>query len=168
MKNVQDILRDQNDFLDAEIMRRTSEVQLTQNLTIYMMASLAEWRDNETGNHIRRTQLYVKSLAERLRLNPRYSHVLNEDNNIELIVKSAPLHDIGKVGIPDRILLKLGYFEPEEYEIMKTHATLGRALIIKAERDFGVGIPFFKYAEEIAYGHHEKSDGSGIAKIVRG
>ncbi|HEY6528803.1 MAG TPA: two-component system response regulator [Cellvibrionaceae bacterium] len=168
VKRVQDFLKDKNAFLASEVNKRTAEIMAIQDVTINAMASLAETRDNETGNHIRRTQRYVKALAEKLRFNPRFAHFLNDDKTIELLYKSAPLHDIGKVGIPDRILLKPGRFEPEEFEIMKTHTTLGRDAILQAEKDLGVEMPFLKYAKEIAYSHQEKWDGSGYPEGLSG
>lgn len=159
-KRVQDFLRDQNKFLEHEVDKRTREVMALQDVTIHTMASLAETRDSDTGNHIRRTSNYVKVLAEKLKLHPRFGYFLTE-KTIELLFKSAPLHDIGKVGIPDRILLKPGKFEPHEFEIMKTHTTLGRDAIMAAERDLGIEVDFLKFAKEIAYGHQEKWDGSG-------
>jgi len=167
MKRVHDFLRDQNQFLETEVERRTREVVALQDVTIHAMASLAETRDSETGNHIRRTAHYVKALAQQLRTHPRFAGFLT-DNVIELLFKSAPLHDIGKVGIPDRILLKPGPFEPYEMEIMKTHTTLGRDAIIAAERELGVEVDFLKYAKEIAYGHQEKWDGSGYPQGLAG
>jgi len=160
MKRVHDFLRDQNQFLETEVALRVREIAALQDVTIHAMASLAETRDSETGNHIRRTSHYVKALAEQLRPNPRFSAFLT-DATIELLFKSAPLHDIGKIGIPDRILLKPGRFEPHEMEIMKTHTTLGRDAIMAAERELGIEVDFLKYAKEIAYGHQEKWDGSG-------
>jgi response regulator RpfG family c-di-GMP phosphodiesterase len=124
------------------------------------MASLAETRDNDTGNHIRRTQFYLKALAEHLKDHPRFRHFLS-DTMINMLFKSAPLHDIGKVGIPDRILLKPGRFEPEEFAIMKTHTTLGRDAIQHAEDQLGTEVEFLMHAKEIAYYHQEKWDGSG-------
>jgi putative two-component system response regulator len=168
LKRVQDFLRDQNAFLETEVVKRTVEVSAIQDATIHAMASLAETRDSETGNHIRRTQHYVKALAEKLRFNPRFAYFLNDDKTIEMLFKSAPLHDIGKVGIPDRILLKPGRFEPEEFEIMKTHTTLGRDAIIQAERELGIEMPFLRYAKEIAYSHQEKWDGSGYPEGLSG
>ena len=88
-------------------------------------------------------------------------HFLNQENIIETLYKSAPLHDIGKVGIPDAILLKPGRLEPEEFDIMKFHPALGLNAILHAEKELGIEVPFLKYAKEIAYGHHEKWDGSG-------
>ncbi len=160
VKAAADFLKDQNDYLEQEVLRRTKEVTAIQDVTIHAMASLAETRDNETGNHIRRTQHYVKVLAEHLREHPRFRHFL-DDETIKLIFKSAPLHDIGKIGIPDRILLKPGRFTPEEFEIMKTHTTLGRDAIAHAEQQLGMNVDFLCLAKEIAYGHQEKWDGSG-------
>jgi putative two-component system response regulator len=161
IKRMQDFLRNQNSFLEAEIIKRTREITAIQDVTIHAMASLAETRDNETGNHIRRTQNYVRVLAQKLRHHPRFSHFLDDDKIIELLYKSAPLHDIGKVGIPDKILLKPGRFEPEEFEVMKQHPALGRSAILNAEYELGLEVPFLKYAKEIAYAHQEKWDGSG-------
>eukprot|EP01041_Mallomonas_annulata_P019797 gene19797-39300_t len=160
VKAAADFLRDQNEFLEKEVARRTREVVAIQDVTIHAMASLAETRDNETGNHIRRTQHYVKVLAEKLRDHPRFSGFLN-DATIKLLFTSAPLHDIGKIGIPDRILLKPGRFTPEEFEIMKTHTTLGRDAIDHAEAMLGMSVEFLSMAKEIAYGHQERWDGSG-------
>lgn len=131
------------------------------------MASLAETRDTDTGNHIRRTQYYVRALAENLKTHPRFARFLT-DHNIDMLYKSAPLHDIGKVGIPDRILLKPGPFEPHEMEIMKTHTTLGRDAIQHAEDSLGIEVEFLKMAKEIALGHQEKWDGSGYPAGLSG
>ena len=167
LKEHADFLRDQNEFLEQEVQERTREVVAIQDVTILAMASMAETRDPETGNHIRRTQFYVKALAERLKEHPRFSAVLS-DSYIKLLFKSAPLHDIGKVGIPDRILLKPGRFEPHEFEIMKTHTTLGRAAIEHAERSLGTPMAFLSIAKEIAYSHQEKWDGSGYPEGLAG
>ncbi|MES3008872.1 MAG: two-component system response regulator [Pseudomonadota bacterium] len=168
VKQMQDFLRDKAAYLEEEVARRTMQVVAIQDVTIHAMASLAETRDNETGNHIRRTQHYLKVLAEKLRYNPRFAHFLNDDKTIEHLFKSAPLHDIGKVGIPDRILLKPGRFTPDEFEIMKTHTTLGRDAILHAERELGIEMPFLRYAKEIAYSHQEKWDGSGYPEGLSG
>lgn len=168
LKNARDFLKDRNRHLEAEVQKRTREVAAVQDVTIHAMASLAETRDNETGNHIRRTQLYVKLLAEKLRNNPRFRAELDSDKVIDLLVKSAPLHDIGKVGIPDRILLKPGRFEPDEFEIMKQHTTLGRDAIIAAESSLDLELPFLACAREIAYSHQEKWDGSGYPEGLSG
>lgn len=167
LKAAADFLRDQNTFLEQEVNRRTEEVQAIQEVTILSLASLAETRDTDTGNHLRRTQHYVKILAEFLRSSPRFAHFLN-DATIALLFKSAPLHDIGKVGIPDSILLKPGRLEPEEFEIMKTHTTLGRNAIAYAERALGIKVDFLRLAKEIALSHQEKWDGSGYPQGLAG
>ena len=167
LKVAADVLRDQKSWLEAEVQRRTHDLIAIQDVTIQMMAGLAETRDSETGNHIRRTQHYVKALAQQLRSHPRYGSQL-DDRTIDLLFRSAPLHDIGKVGIPDRILLKPGRFTPEEFAIMQTHTTLGRDAIATAERQLGVEVDFLRVAKEIAYSHQEKWDGSGYPQGLAG
>jgi len=167
LKNMADFLRDQNGFLELEVAKRTREVMAIQDVTILAMASLAETRDSETGNHIRRTQFYVKALAKRLSTHPRFGWFLT-DSNIDILFKSAPLHDIGKVGIPDRILLKPGRFEPHEFEIMKTHTTLGHDAIVHAETELGTHVDFLSVAKSIALSHQEKWDGSGYPQGLAG
>jgi len=137
----------------------TEEIARTRDVTIMTLASLAETRDNETGAHILRTQRYVLALAERLRDHPRFADELDNEA-IDLLFKSAPLHDIGKVGIPDRILLKPGKLTVDEFEIMKTHAKLGADALAVAEAELGSN-SFLRYAGEIALTHQEKWDGSG-------
>jgi putative two-component system response regulator len=159
-KAVADFLRGKTDFLATEVEKRTRELSAIQDVTILAMASLAETRDSDTGNHIRRTQYYVKALAEKLKTHPRFGFFLSEQT-IAMLFKSAPLHDIGKVGIPDRILLKPGRFTPDEFEIMKSHTALGRDAIEHAEKQLGMQVEFLRLAKEIAYYHQEKWDGSG-------
>jgi len=161
------VLRDQNSVLEALVKERTAELVLMRDATIHAMASLAETRDNETGNHIRRTQNYVAALARRLKAHPRFSDVLT-DENIELLHKSAPLHDIGKIGVPDRILLKPGKLDPEEWEVMKLHTVYGRDVIREVERYVGRSDGFLRFAREIAYSHQEKWDGSGYPEGLAG
>jgi putative two-component system response regulator len=162
-----DFLRDQNEFLEAEVAKRTHEVSAIQDVTILAMASLAETRDSDTGNHIRRTQHYVRSLALQLSTHPQFADYLSP-GTIDTLYKSAPLHDIGKVGIPDRILLKPGKLTAEEFEVMKTHTTLGRDAIAHAEKELGAEVAFLTMAKEIAYGHQEKWDGSGYPQGLSG
>mgnify|MGYP003334434508 CR=1 FL=1 len=166
-KAVADFLRDQAEFLTAEVDRQTKHIAAVQEVTIQALASLAETRDNDTGNHIRRTQFYVLALAQQLKNHPRFSRLLNSEN-IDLIYRSAPLHDIGKVGIPDRILLKPGSLTAQEFEIMKTHTSLGKNAIEKAESTLSAEISFLKFAKEIAYCHQEKWDGSGYPQGLKG
>jgi len=167
LKAAADFLRDKIAYQESEVAKRTREVQVVQDVTIMAMASLAETRDNETGNHIRRTQNYVRALARRLQRQPKFADHL-DDARIEMLYKSAPLHDIGKVGIPDAILLKPGKLTPEEFEIMKTHTTLGRDAIIAAEKLIDAPSTFLKLAREIAHYHQEKWDGSGYPDKLAG
>ncbi|MDF0605197.1 two-component system response regulator [Neisseriaceae bacterium TC5R-5] len=167
LKVARDFLKNQNDYLEQEVVRRTRETEMVQDVAIWALASLAETRDNETGNHIRRTQYYVKVLAEYLQAHPRFQAYLSP-RNIEFMVKSAPLHDIGKVGVPDNILLKPGRLTEDEFEIMKSHARLGKEAIVAAERQLGLEVEFLSFAKEIASTHHEKWDGKGYPDGLKG
>lgn len=144
----------------------TDELKRTRDVTIMSLASLAETRDNETGAHLLRTQRYVRALAEHLRWHPRFRNHLDPDT-IMLLFKSAPLHDIGKVGIPDRILLKPSRLSEREFEVMKTHTSLGAAALRAAEAQLG-GSSFLRIAREIAETHHERWDGHGYPAGLRG
>lgn len=160
LKEARDLLGNQNETLELEIAKRMQENEEIKNVGIRALARLAETRDSETGRHIMRTSLYVKTLAKILQTMPMYQLELT-DKNIELIANSAPLHDIGKVGIPDRILQKPGKLTDEEWTIMKTHAELGAHAIDLAEKDAETSLNFLKIAKEIAHWHHEKWDGTG-------
>ncbi len=167
LKRARDQLRNQNVILEAEVARRMAENDLTQLVSIRALAHLAEMRDPETGNHIHRTQRYVRSLALRLRENRRFADFLT-DRNVDLLTRSAPLHDIGKVGIPDHILQKPGKLTAPEWEIMKTHAKLGSDAIEQAEEDAEKPVAFLILAKEIAHWHHEMWDGSGYPDGLAG
>lgn len=166
-KQARDWMKNQNAALEAEVARRMAENDLTQQVSIRALAHLAEIRDPETGNHILRTQRYVQRLATALRQHPRFAAILSE-RYIDLLARSAPLHDIGKVGIPDHILLKPGKLTPDEWVIMQTHAKLGSDAIERAERDIKTPLAFLSTAKEIAHWHHEKWDGSGYPDGLAG
>jgi putative two-component system response regulator len=169
LRHAKQALSNQNKILEEKVRERTEEISYTQDVIINALTSLAETRDKETGSHIIRTQFYVKILAELIRHLPEYRDVLDSDATIEAIFKTAPLHDVGKVGIPDAILLKPGKLDAEEWVIMRTHANLGGDALKKARESVqGKGASFLKYAEEIAYGHHEKWDGSGYPMGLSG
>jgi len=161
------LLQDQNKHLESLVQDRTRKLAKMQDAIIMAMASLAETRDNETGNHIRRTQNYVAALARKLKNHPRFSTLLT-DENIDLLYKSAPLHDIGKVGIPDNILLKPDKLTSEEFEVMKLHTVYGRETIISVETYLGESNEFLRFAREITYSHQEKWDGSGYPENLVG
>ena len=151
-----------------ELVRRSEQVIAAQGATISAFCSLVEARDNETGNHIRRTQHYVLELCERLRTHPRFSAELTAEN-IQLIFKSAPLHDIGKVAIPDCILHKPGRLTADEWVVMKRHAEFGANAIAAAQGSVGDGnTSFLEYAREIALTHHELWNGSGYPRNLAG
>lgn len=160
------VMAHQTNLMVKAIRKRTEEIQRTQDVAILSLATLAETRDNETGAHILRTQRYVRILAEQLQSDKRFSDLL-PPAKIDLLFKSAPLHDIGKVGIPDAILLKPGKLTTEEFEIMKTHAALGSESLRVAEKELGSS-SFLHFAREIAESHHEKWDGSGYPKGLKG
>lgn len=166
-KQARDWLLDQKATLESEVVRRMAENNLTQQVSIRALAHLAETRDPETGNHILRTQGYVQQLADILRPYPRFADTLTK-SYIDLLVRSAPLHDIGKVGIPDHILLKPGRLTESEMTIMRTHARLGSDAISQAERDIEMPLAFLVTAKEIAHWHHEKWDGSGYPDGLAG
>lgn len=167
LKRAGDMLRNQNEFLEAEVARRTAENRMIQDISIRALACLAETRDPETGNHLRRTQNYVRALALRLKHHPRFSSYFT-GRNIDEVARSAPLHDIGKVGIPDSVLLKPGPLTPAEWNIMKTHSRIGAEAIAHAERDADLPAPFLKFAKEIAHYHHERWDGAGYPEGLTG
>jgi putative two-component system response regulator len=153
-------MRMHNEYLEIDILKRKRQLAVMQDTTILALASLAETRDVDTANHIRRTQHYVLALANHLRNNPRFTDYLTAAT-IDILFKCAPLHDIGKVGIPDKILLKPGRYEPAEFEIMKRHPVLGRDAILNAQKAAGETLDFFEIAKDVVYSHHEKWDGSG-------
>ncbi|MDF1790499.1 MAG: two-component system response regulator [Thalassobaculaceae bacterium] len=168
LKQANDALRGQNAFLEEEIERRTRDVRAIKDAAIVAMATLAETRDNETGNHIRRTQHYVRALAEELAGDPKFAEIMEADT-VDLLYRSAALHDIGKVGIPDSILLKPGRLTDEEFATMKTHTTLGYEAIRSAERSINNSdITFLRFAREIALSHHERWDGKGYPHGLAG
>ncbi len=179
LKQARDRLARENDWLEEEVARRMRENLLVQDLGVRALSCLAEARDNETGLHIVRTQSYVEVLAKKLSDHPRFRDAL-AGKRLEMVVKAAPLHDLGKVGIPDAILLKPGKLTHEEFEIMKAHPTIGAQAIGKAMEQALAGadedsveqapgaFAFLQVASEISLGHHEKWDGSGYPSGLAG
>jgi len=159
-------LKKYQDHLEEMVQDRTRELLLTQEVTIESMGTLAEYRDPETGGHIKRTKNYVKALATHLSTKSEFKSVLDADT-IEQLYKSSPLHDIGKVGVKDSILLKPGKLTDEEFEDMKKHSVYGRDAIKANEKKLGE-TSFLSMARDIAYTHHEKWDGSGYPRGVKG
>lgn len=179
LKEARDRLEDRNFNLEAEVARRVRENDLIKDISLNALAMLTAARDNETGNHLQRTQAYIRVLMSELETHPRFSALTPRRQH--LIAGAAPLHDIGKVGVPDAILLKPGRLTAAEFEIMKTHAEIGaRAIedaikrVTGAERDVllegGDDSPlaFLEVARQIAQHHHEKWDGSGYPQGLAG
>ncbi|MGD9826197.1 response regulator [Desulfobacter sp.] len=162
-------LYDQNRDLEEKVWERTRELVHTQDVTILGMAVLAEYRDNETGGHIMRTQHYVRLLAEHLAMLPKFRGMLDEEM-INLLFKSAPLHDIGKVGVPDSILLKQRALTEQEFEIIKQHPIYGGDALSRAEQALGkdASTTFLQVGKDVAYTHHERWDGTGYPYGLKG
>jgi len=144
-------IQSQNQMLEAKVRERTRELEAAQIETIERLARAAEFRDDNTGQHTARVGQMAALLARQIGM---------PDAQVALIRRAAPLHDVGKIGIPDSVLLKLGKLTPEEFEIVKTHTTIG-ARILSGSR-----APILRLAEEIAFSHHERWDGDGYAGIV--
>jgi len=160
------LLEQQNALLEQKVKQRTHEIELTQDAAIYSLSTLAEARDQETGEHILRTQLFVKALAIQLQSHPKFKDIL-DDKTIDMLFKSAPLHDIGKIAVPDYILKKPGALTSEEQIEMQKHTIYGGDALAIAEKRSGSS-SFLHYAREIAYAHQEKWDGSGYPKGLKG
>ncbi len=170
-KQARDLLKNQNTWLSAEVDRRMHDNELIQDASLHALASLAETRDTDTGNHLNRTQSYVALLVDALGRQPECAEQLTVEK-AKLVVRAAPLHDIGKVGIPDHILNKPGKLTPEEFAIIQTHSRIGGEAIDVAiarvvEADHSplagdrTGLSFLVVAGMIARWHHERWDGKG-------
>lgn len=163
----QTFLEDKNAWLENEVEYRVRQVNRLQDASLQAMIGLAEFRDECTGNHIRRTQEYVRLLAEQLALDSRHQEFLTAET-IARVVKSAPLHDIGKVSIPDHILLKPGPLDDDETVIMRTHAARGFEILTQIRLYMGEDSTYLLYAQQIARHHHERWDGAGYPDGLRG
>lgn len=155
-------LKRYRDHLEDLVQERTRELRLTQDAAIYGLAILAEYRNLETGQHIKRTRTYVRMLAQHLASHRRFQGYFDEAT-IRQLYNSASLHDIGKVGIPDSILLKPGPLDAGEFEVMKQHTVFGRDTVRRIEMDMqdDSASSFLRLAKEFTHTHHEHWDGSG-------
>lgn len=174
LANARAHMRKQAVALERQVERRTQELSLqrqqllrAQTAIISIFCTLAEFRDNETGHHILRTQRYIEALAHQLRNHPGYAPFLTDDT-IAVLFRSAPLHDIGKIGIPDAVLLKPGPLTSSEWAVMQRHVEFGRDAIVHAQNSMGEGGEFLQFALEIAYSHHEKWNGKGYPQGLEG
>jgi response regulator RpfG family c-di-GMP phosphodiesterase len=155
-----------NERNDRELQEYHNNIKNSKMATILALAKLAEYRDDDTGTHLERIREYTKIIAEEMANKPNYIDYITKEY-IEDIYHSSILHDIGKVGIPDAILLKPGRLTPDEFELIKTHSTLGGDVITAVEAGIE-GQTFLTLAKEIAYYHHERWDGTGYPKGLSG
>jgi len=153
LKEYQDFLENYNRILKDEVEQRTRDLQNSYVETIYTMTSAAEYKDEETGTHVRRISHYCKELAQTLGMTAEYANTL---------YYASPMHDIGKIGIPDHVLFKPASFTPEEWKVMKTHAELGAKILARGTS------PYLRMGAEIALNHHERWDGSGYPNGLKG
>jgi putative two-component system response regulator len=160
VKAYHDHMRDYQRALEAEVAKRTKQLQnafekikVVSLDTIYRLARAAEYKDEDTGAHLQRMSHYAAAIARRMDLN---------EKTVDAVLYASPMHDVGKIGIPDRILLKPGRLDHEEWDIMKQHTTIGSRIL---EGSTG---GFIKLAEVIALTHHEKWDGSGYPQGLKG
>ncbi len=166
LREISKYLENQNQILEASVRERTRENENLRDVMIETLAAIAETRDSDTGNHIRRTQHYIVIVAKSLCAMGYYQETITEDY-INLLFKTSPLHDVGKVGIPDAILLKPERLTATEFEMMKTHTYLGYKALHNAEI-LAENAAFISLAAETAYTHHEKWDGSGYPRGLKG
>lgn len=161
------------DDLEREVESQTKEIRehmekmaRIQNNTVIGMANLIESRDGDTGEHIKRTAIYVELLAQEAKKQGYFAEILTDDY-IELLIKAAPMHDIGKIAVPDNILKKPGKLTPEEFESIKTHTTEGGRIIQEVLGNIEEK-EYVDIASKVAAGHHEKWDGSGYPLGLKG
>jgi len=152
LKQASDIIKDHNRVLEKEVQLRTEELESAFVETIFTLMRASEYRDDETGAHVRRISFYTQSLAEALGMDAEFCKSIHY---------ASPMHDVGKIGIPDHILLKPSSFEPEEWEVMKTHTTIGAQILADCAS------PYSKMGKEIALSHHERWDGSGYPQGLK-
>ena len=148
--------------LMSHILQKMKSIEDLKDAVIMALGSINEYRDNETSGHAHRTQYFVQEIALELRKQGHYKDLLT-DTYIELLYKSAPLHDIGKIGIPEAILMKKETLSIDEFELIKTHASIGERIIASIIASIG-STEFLQVAMEIAGSHHEKWDGSGYPR----
>lgn len=163
------LVDDVNELKEAQaaVGIKTQEAERLEAQMLECLNALSHTRDNETGNHVIRTQYFVIALARRLMDMGKYPELLNE-NILNCLYKAAPLHDIGKVGIPDAILKKPGKLSDEEWGVMMTHTTIGESVLAAANKEPENPFGLLKIAGEIAGGHHEKWDGTGYPRGLFG
>jgi len=158
-------LKNYSDNLERMVAEKTAEATNTLDNALQGLANVIEHRDLESGEHVKRTQLYVKALIDYLiETGSVYAEELKELQP-DIIMKSMALHDVGKIAIPDKILLKPGKLDPDEFEIMKTHTTRGMEIV--AELGDVKSSLYLKHCQDISYNHHERWDGNGYPRKLK-
>lgn len=152
--------------LAESVTAAADDVQATQDIAVFAMTKLAETRDNETGAHLHRLRDYTMQLARQVQQLPQHRSMV-DDQFLADIYRSSPLHDIGKVGVPDKILLKPGRLTAHEFDVMKRHTAIGAGILEQAARQGNAGT-FLRMAAQIARSHHERWDGSGYPDGLSG
>lgn len=153
LKEYGDFLVNHNRLLEEQVQQRTAELYAASRDTIFTLVRAAEHKDEETGHHVRRISHYCQALARALHMPTDYQ---------ETIFLASPMHDVGKIGIPDHILFKPGPLSASEWEIMRTHSALGAAILA------GTSSPYTRMGHDIALNHHEHWDGSGYPNGIKG
>jgi len=166
LRGMQKSLQRENYDLEELVIAKVREVTVAQLAVVSALAKLTESRDNETGKHSERVQSFCKILAEELFRNSPYMVCIDQEF-IENIYSVAPLHDIGKVGIPDTVLLKPGKYTPDEFEIMKSHVLIGSNTLIDVRKKYPEN-SYLNMAIEITRYHHEKWNGTGYPEGLKG
>jgi putative two-component system response regulator len=159
-------LKNYSDSLEEMVVEKAAEITSSLNNMLQAMANIIEYRNLESGSHVKRTQFFSKALIDHIMKTPSdYADELRKQEP-DIIVKSVALHDVGKIGIPDKILLKPGRLDPDEFEIMKTHTTIGKNIIesILTNSD----ATYLKHCRDICYCHHERFDGKGYPRGLSG
>lgn len=165
LEDYQAFLRSENSALEFKLEQTLLDAVQLQEATLSVMVSLAEFRDEETGHHIKRTQLYIQALAKEAAKS--YSDMAITENQISIITKCAPLHDVGKITTPDEILLKPGKLTDDEFAIMKQHTQKGYDILCRAADQMGHYGEFLTVAQQIALSHHEKWNGMGYPEGLK-
>lgn len=154
-------------YLEDEVEARTEKLKRTQDVILNILANMTEIRDNDTGAHIKRTTEYVRALVVALQALNLPDYEISEEYGRD-IIRAAKLHDIGKISVPDAVLLKPGRLTPEEFEQVKLHTVFGASVVDEALHDFAENVPFLEVARDIVLSHHEKWNGTGYPNALAG
>jgi response regulator RpfG family c-di-GMP phosphodiesterase len=153
--------------LEGSLRLKEDEVRKTQGAVLFAMAKMAESHDGETEGHLHRMQEYVRVLAERLKRNPEWA-VLADSGYVDELIRCVPLHDVGKIAVPDAVLNKPGSLEPAEWALVRSHTVVGAAMLESLAREHGESLSFLRVARAVVRHHHERWDGEGYPDRLAG